>query len=315
MSTKKMIAIISGLLAVIITAGVIFFATETQQPNQQTDTKFMGLLNSHVLDAITPISAEERHAEESARPQLPSDVQGNIELTVEQQISQGNFSKLDEYLLFIDSTYQDTDTINDIRIDIANTYNLTPENSQMFFTSYKTPDVLVGAILYTPISCKLGAFVNANSLIFPSITDMGGAPNVNLRELPLTDEEKTTKLVSLNDGKVSYEQYSDIARYQARVWGVPCLFWAVKGEYGWMPYLLEQETNYTINTMTQREVQTIANNLYGSRDTIDSVLVTQPFDEQAYLDYMAEHPEEFNEDGSRKGMDTAPVDDGTNTSE
>ena len=158
----------------------------------------------------------------------------------------------------------------------------------MFFSSYKTPDVLVGAILYTPISCKLGAFVNANSLIFPSITDMGGAPNVNLRELPLTDEEKTTKLVSLNDGKVSYEQYSDIARYQARVWGVPCLFWAVKGEYGWMPYLLEQETN---------------------------VLVTQPFDEQAYLDYMTEHPEEFNEDGSRKGMDTAPVDDGTNTSE
>lgn len=308
--------IVSGLLAVIITAGVIFFMTETGRPNQpQTDTKFMGLLNSHVLDAITPISAEERHAEESARPQLPSDVQGNIELTVEQQISQGNFSKLDEYLLFIDSTYQDTDIINDIRIDIANTYNLTPENSQMFFTSYKTPDVLVGAILYTPISCKLGAFVNADSLIFPSITDMGETFNVNLRELPLTDEEKTVKLAALNDGKVSYEQYSDITRYQARVWGVPCLFWAVKGEYGWMPYLLEQETNYTINTMTQREVQTIANNLYGSRDTIDSVLVTQPFDEQAYLDYMTEHPEEFNEDGSRKGMDTIPVVDDADISE
>ena len=61
MSTKKMIAIISGLLAVIITAGVIFFATETQQPNQQTDTKFMGLLNSHVLDAITPRNATQKN--------------------------------------------------------------------------------------------------------------------------------------------------------------------------------------------------------------------------------------------------------------
>lgn len=308
MSKKKLFSIIAALVALIVVTGILFFFTESRQLGdpQIGSTKFMGLLNSGVLNAVTPISAEERHAEESARPTIPNETQVGIDLTINQKLSQGDLSGLDNYLAVVDSTYQSTEKIKDIRVDITNTHNMTAETAEAFFLSFRTPEVLAGALIYTPISYKLNAFKNADSLMFPSMSEISDTTEVGLMQVELTNKEKADKLAAINEGKVFYEQYSDIAEFKARIWGVPCLIWVVKGEYGWTPYLLEQETNYTINIMTQLKTQQIAKSLYGSRDSIDSVIVFQKFDEEAYLSYMSEHPEEFNEDGSRIIGETHP---------
>lgn len=309
MNKKKLFAIIAALTGLIVIAGVLFFYTETheQYDPMQGETKFMGLLNSSAFGAVKPISAEERHATESSRPTIPNETQVGIDLTISQKLSQGDLTGLDSYLAVVDSTYQDTEKIKDIRIDITNIHNMTPETAETFFLSFRTPEALAGAIIYTPISYKLNAFKNSDSLMFPSMSDIKDSNEVGLTQIDLSDKEKDEKLSLLNEGKVSFEQYTDIAEFKARIWGVPCLIWVVKGEYGWTPYLLEQETNYTINVMTQLKAQRIAKSLYGSRDTVDSVIVFQKFDEDTYLAYMKEHPDEFNEDGSRKQAEPSPL--------
>lgn len=297
---QKTWIIILVVLVVVFVAIISWFLSSAfiqTDPVLEDETKVIGLLNDGTTGAKTPQSAEERNVEESSKPIIPENVQSNIDQSILNYLSNGNFAALSSYLADIAETYQGNSDLQAIRNDVATTLNLTAETATAYLWRYQTSEVLAATMAYTPIQYRLNAYVNLDSLVFPDQTGR----NINLKiDDDVTEEDKKAFLDEKNEGKLSFEQYLDVEVYSMKLNGLSCQLWAVKMEDGWVTYQINQKTKYTVSFMNVQEAQKINAGLYNTNSTIDGIMSFSDFDEEAYLKDMEEHPELYNPDGSIK---------------
>lgn len=265
----RVVAIILAALIAILIGVLVWFGTSYKAPDSSE-----GFLptNPDPLSAVTPQTAEERHEEQEALPSAPASVEGDIYEVSFRRLSTGDLTGLNSYLRDLVDSYSDPelrDRAEDMRADLANIRNMDPDSAIAMFQSFRDPITLAAAVAYTPISYKLEAFRNADSYIFPAPPE---GTDIRLKASELTGEEKQRKLDSINEGKISYDQFSDIDAFDMTLYDRECRLWVTKGEYGWVPYLMESADGTKLNALTQVEVRELAAASYGSGGSIDDII-------------------------------------------
>ena len=202
---KKIIIIFILFLIIFCSLiGVYVYSLSSGQNNKESDdtTKILGLLNN-VTDNKFPVVMYSDILEDiESRDEMSDYIKNNYKEDVARYLAYGDFNGLDAYLSNIQSTYKDAsdgsltlDDIDDMRADISMINLMNSDNGPSMFQSFRNPEILVSAIIYSPISCKYKAFKNGDSLMLPA-ADLG--LQMYATERIIFDETKDEVLEKMN---------------------------------------------------------------------------------------------------------------------
>lgn len=290
---KRIVLYASLSLASLVIAIVLLISGWFSESEPAGTGKMGGLMSSHLATDPAPITAEDlQDAYEMREPMSPK-TQETIKSSMLQYLSRGDFSGLDRFLAAQQQTYRvaEGDDMQEmenwkiqfdvLRNDLAKTVNLTEDNAAQAFSSFYTPEILVAALCYSPISVKLNAFVDWSSILMPA-EKADGTRSIKLT--PVDIDNPSERLSQLNE--MGVDRYIDLLTYHVDVLGYAFDITIVQNEHGfYIPYSMLSTDGLMQNGWTKATVLDLAAHL-GSYVNIDSAIYV-PRREELELEVLA----------------------------
>jgi len=309
--TVKIIAALIGGLAVILVLAILIVMLGADKEGEGPGGKFFGMQNPNNLSDPDPITAQNIEEEYQARPEMPRETPEMIENSVIKYLSYGDFSGLDSLLKEQMSLYKNTDgdegqDMDDwrakfeiLRSDIVKTMNLKKDTQpDSTLAKYASPEVLAGAIAWSPVSAKLEAFEDWSSLILPPPSQ---GEFIDLRAANLSAPHEM--LAHINE--ISAERFYDLTAFDMCISGYGIRLIIVGDQYGYYRPWTIQDLDGVMNrdVWSKRTLKQIRNALDPWTD-FDSVLnLAQRENQEESVREREEHPEWFDADGLYIGPD------------
>ena len=252
---KKQIAVIVAV-AVLLIVGIIAGAGTAAMrgdlsilpdSSQDEGSGFLGLKNPGSLKDIDPTTKEELREEFEARPPVTENDIPTFEKNITRYLNEGDFSGLDNYLREQMSTYQTPSEEDEAIDDWSGRFPLLRSDTQIAinlvnkaidvpapqFQVFSDPETLAAAILWSPITMKIDAFLDWSSLILPA-----PAVGSSIQLSEYVYDKPQEKLAEISDS--TNTQYYDVRSYNAVVTGHQVRVTVVMGPTGyWLPYSVQ----------------------------------------------------------------------------
>ena len=226
--SKKTWILIIVLFTIVMSLMIGVFVQSLRQDSKdvqieeqfESDTKFFGLLNSGTIDVETTTRLDEEKAE-SEKELLTQSGADTLKKMIFDCIANSSFDYLDSSLLEAINTYKDNDQVDlkikdleDIRADISMLKQLNRSNGEVFFKSFKTPEILLSAMTYSPLSYKYKGIIHPNSLVFTVPESI--SVNFQKKELSPELQEGIQSIIGEEIDKLCGE----VCIYQADIYGL-----------------------------------------------------------------------------------------------
>ena len=236
MSREKrriVITAVVALLIVLVLSVVLSMQLWSESTGGVEAKSLFGLLNVTANNAPVAITAKNREEEYQSRLPLTNDIVGNFESRVLRFLSSGNFAELDDWLLRLETTYQEAgeesgqdlsymSLIQNIRSDIAIIQSFSrlsdKSGAAILLTKFQTPEVLAAAIIYTPLSIKLDSIINQDSLILPAVYAQD-AHLTCLKRIELRPEEYIPRIEDINRHRTLGSEVIGLVLFEFQVYG------------------------------------------------------------------------------------------------
>lgn len=312
---KKIIMLVSiaGALVLTLSVLIVLFLFRGSRmdvidgggiDSSEQDTGIWGLQNPGKLTDIETTTAEDLQEEFESRPGITEDDVVAFEQAIPKYLSYGDFEGLDNYLREQEATYKgpegaEAEYVEDwsgkfpaMRSDAQNALNFikkSVEPSASRYQVFSSPDILAAAVVWSPITMKIDAFLDYSALILPPPSQ--GA-NIKMQEYVY--EKPHEKLAEILE--MTGSQFLDVRAYDMTLEEHSIRVIVVMGPLGyWQPWSV-QDLGGTINATVWTKSflrNTIEPNI-NYRTNLDEVCFLSPPD--ALIDKAA-HPEWFDEDG------------------
>lgn len=236
MSREKrriVITAVVALLIVLVLSVVLSMQLWSESTGGVEAKSLFGLLNVTANNAPVAITAKNREEEYQSRLPLTNDIVGNFESRVLRFLSSGNFAELDDWLLRLETTYQEAgeesgqdlsymSLIQNIRSDIAIIQSFSrlsdKSGAAILLTKFQTPEVLAAAIIYTPLSIKLDSIINQDSLILPAVYAQD-AHLTCLKRIELRPEEYIPRIEDINRHRTLGNEVIGLVLFEFQAYG------------------------------------------------------------------------------------------------
>ena len=236
MSREKrriVITAVVALLIVLVLSVVLSMQLWSESTGGVEAKSLFGLLNVTANNAPVAITAKNREEEYQSRLQLTIDIVGNFESRVLRFLSSGNFAELDDWLLRLETTYQEAgeesgqdlsymSLIQNIRSDIAIIQSFSrlsdKSGAAILLTKFQMPEVLAAAIIYTPLSIKLDSIINQDSLILPAVYAQD-AHLTCLKRIELRPEEYIPRIEDINRHRTLGNEVIGLVLFEFQAYG------------------------------------------------------------------------------------------------
>lgn len=310
-----LLGVIVGLLIVAIILGAVLLTLSRSgqtgviddggiPSSSEEDGGFLGLQNPGKLTDIEPTTDEDMQEEFENRPQItPSHVAG-FETAINNYLTLGDFEGLDEYLKEQEQTYggpaeEYAQSMEDwsgkfplLRADTQAALYLIDkrvENPSTYFKNFSDPEILAATVAWSPMSCKLDAFLDYSALILPP-PDEGD--NINLEEY---DYGSRVNEVLSEISNMAGAQYLDVKAYDMDICGHPVRVTVVMNMMGYYEPWSVQDRGGGLNPeiWQKTSIKNSEVDIY-YQNSIDGVYFLSPPDE---LPSKKEHPDWFDQDG------------------
>ena len=312
---KKQIAVIVAV-AVLLIVGIIAGAVTAAMrgdlsilpgSSQDEDSGFLGLKNPGSLKDIDPTTKEELREEFEARPPVTENDIPTFEKNITRYLNAGDFSGLDNYLREQMSTYQTPSEEDEAIDDWSGRFPLLRSDTQIAinlvnkaidvpapqFQVFSDPETLAAAILWSPITMKIDAFLDWSSLILPA-----PAVGASIQLSEYVYDEPQEKLAEISDS--TGVQYYDVRSYNAVVTGHQVRVTVVMGPTGyWLPYSVQDiGGTLTSNSWTKAFLKNELEPNIPYHSDLDEVCYLSPPDG---VPSREENPDWYNDDGIYSG--------------
>ena len=236
MSREKrriVITAVVALLIVLVLSVVLSMQLWSESTGGVEAKSLFGLLNVTANNAPVAITAKNREEEYQSRLPLTNDIVGNFESRVLRFLSSGNFAELDDWLLRLETTYQEAgeesgqdlsymSLIQNIRSDIAIIQSFSrlsdKSGAAILLTKFQMPEVLAPAIIYTPLSIKLDSIINQDSLILPAVYAQD-AHLTCLKRIELRPEEYIPRIEDINRHRTLGNEVIGLVLFEFQAYG------------------------------------------------------------------------------------------------
>ena len=236
MSREKrriVITAVVALLIVLVLSVVLSMQLWSESTGGVEAKSLFGLLNVTANNAPVAITAKNREEEYQSRLPLTNDIVGNFESRVLRFLSSGNFAELDDWLLRLETTYQEAgeesgqdlsymSLIQNIRSDIAIIQSFSrlsdKSGAAILLTKFQMPEVLAAAIIYTPLSIKLDSIINQDSLILPAVYAQD-AHLTCLKRIELRPEEYIPRIEDINRHRTLGNEVIGLVLFEFQAYG------------------------------------------------------------------------------------------------
>ena len=236
MSREKRRIVITAVVALLIVLAlsvVLSMQLWSESTGGVEAKSLFGLLNVTANNAPVAITAKNREEEYQSRLPLTNDIVGNFESRVLRFLSSGNFAELDDWLLRLETTYQEAgeesgqdlsymSLIQNIRSDIAIIQSFSrlsdKSGAAILLTKFQMPEVLAAAIIYTPLSIKLDSIINQDSLILPAVYAQD-AHLTCLKRIELRPEEYIPRIEDINRHRTLGSEVIGLVLFEFQVYG------------------------------------------------------------------------------------------------
>lgn len=236
MSREKrriVITAVVALLIVLVLSVVLSMQLWSESTGGVEAKSLFGLLNVTANNAPVAITAKNREEEYQSRLPLTNDIVGNFESRVLRFLSSGNFAELDDWLLRLETTYQEAgeesgqdlsymSLIQNIRSDIAIIQSFSrlsdKSGAAILLTKFQMPEVLAVAIIYTPLSIKLDSIINQDSLILPAVYAQD-AHLTCLKRIELRPEEYIPRIEDINRHRTLGNEVIGLVLFEFQAYG------------------------------------------------------------------------------------------------
>lgn len=236
MSREKrriVITAVVALLIVLVLSVVLSMQLWSESTGGVEAKSLFGLLNVTANNAPVAITAKNREEEYQSRLPLTNDIVGNFESRVLRFLSSGNFAELDDWLLRLETTYQEAgeesgqdlsymSLIQNIRSDIAIIQSFSrlsdKSGAAILLTKFQMPEVLAAAIIYTPLSIKLDSIINQDSLILPAVYAQD-AHLTCLKRIELCPEEYIPRIEDINRHRTLGNEVIGLVLFEFQAYG------------------------------------------------------------------------------------------------
>ena len=236
MSREKrriVITAVVALLIVLVLSVVLSMQLWSESTGGVEAKSLFGLLNVTANNAPVAITAKNREEEYQSRLPLTNDIVGNFESRVLRFLSSGNFAELDDWLLRLETTYQEAgeesgqdlsymSLIQNIRSDIAIIQSFSrlsdKSGAAILLTKFQMPEVLAAAIIYTPLSIKLDSIINQDSLILPAVYAQD-AHLTCLKRIELRPEEYIPRIDDINRHRTLGNEVIGLVLFEFQAYG------------------------------------------------------------------------------------------------
>lgn len=236
MSREKrriVITAVVALLIVLVLSVVLSMQLWSESTGGVEAKSLLGLLNVTANNAPVAITAKNREEEYQSRLPLTNDIVGNFESRVLRFLSSGNFAELDDWLLRLETTYQEAgeesgqdlsymSLIQNIRSDIAIIQSFSrlsdKSGAAILLTKFQMPEVLAAAIIYTPLSIKLDSIINQDSLILPAVYAQD-AHLTCLKRIELRPEEYIPRIEDINRHRTLGNEVIGLVLFEFQAYG------------------------------------------------------------------------------------------------
>lgn len=236
MSREKrriVITAVVALLTVLVLSVVLSMQLWSESTGGVEAKSLFGLLNVTANNAPVAITAKNREEEYQSRLPLTNDIVGNFESRVLRFLSSGNFAELDDWLLRLETTYQEAgeesgqdlsymSLIQNIRSDIAIIQSFSrlsdKSGAAILLTKFQMPEVLAAAIIYTPLSIKLDSIINQDSLILPAVYAQD-AHLTCLKRIELRPEEYIPRIEDINRHRTLGNEVIGLVLFEFQAYG------------------------------------------------------------------------------------------------
>ena len=254
MSREKrriVITAVVALLIVLVLSVVLSMQLWSESTGGVEAKSLFGLLNVTANNAPVAITAKNREEEYQSRLPLTNDIVGNFESRVLRCLSSGNFAELDDWLLRLETTYQEAgeesgqdlsymSLIQNIRSDIAIIQSFSrlsdKSGAAILLTKFQMPEVLAAAIIYTPLSIKLDSIINQDSLILPAVYAQD-AHLTCLKRIELRPEEYIPRIEDINRHRTLGNEVIGLVLFEFQAYGAKYRLEIVaQKDYTYAPY-------------------------------------------------------------------------------
>lgn len=236
MSREKRRIVITAVVALLIVLAlsvVLSMQLWSESTGGVEAKSLFGLLNVTANNAPVAITAKNREEEYQSRLPLTNDIVGNFESRVLRFLSSGNFAELDDWLLRLETTYQEAgeesgqdlsymSLIQNIRSDIAIIQSFSrlsdKSGAAILLTKFQMPEVLAAAIIYTPLSIKLDSIINQDSLILPAVYAQD-AHLTCLKRIELRPEEYIPRIEDINRHRTLGNEVIGLVLFEFQAYG------------------------------------------------------------------------------------------------
>ena len=236
MSREKrriVITAVVALLIVLVLSVVLSMQLWSESTGGVEAKSLFGLLNVTANNAPVAITAKNREEEYQSRLPLTNDIVGNFESRVLRFLSSGNFAELDDWLLRLETTYQEAgeesgqdlsymSLIQNIRSDIAIIQSFSrlsdKSGAAILLTKFQMPEVLAAGIIYTPLSIKLDSIINQDSLILPAVYAQD-AHLTCLKRIELRPEEYIPRIEDINRHRTLGNEVIGLVLFEFQAYG------------------------------------------------------------------------------------------------
>ena len=236
MSREKrriVITAVVALLIVLVLSVVLSMQLWSESTGGVEAKSLFGLLNVTANNAPVAITAKNREEEYQSRLPLTNDIVGNFESRVLRFLSSGNFAELDDWLLRLETTYQEAgeesgqdlsymSLIQNIRSDIAIIQSFSrlsdKSGAAILLTKFQMPEVLAAALIYTPLSIKLDSIINQDSLILPAVYAQD-AHLTCLKRIELRPEEYIPRIEDINRHRTLGNEVIGLVLFEFQAYG------------------------------------------------------------------------------------------------
>ena len=236
MSREKrriVITAVVALLIVLVLSVVLSMQLWSESTGGVEAKSLFGLLNVTANNAPLAITAKNREEEYQSRLPLTNDIVGNFESRVLRFLSSGNFAELDDWLLRLETTYQEAgeesgqdlsymSLIQNIRSDIAIIQSFSrlsdKSGAAILLTKFQMPEVLAAALIYTPLSIKLDSIINQDSLILPAVYAQD-AHLTCLKRIELRPEEYIPRIEDINRHRTLGNEVIGLVLFEFQAYG------------------------------------------------------------------------------------------------
>lgn len=241
------VLLIVGIIAGAVTAAMRGDLSILPDSSQDEGSGFLGLKNPGSLKDIDPTTKEELREEFEARPPVTENDIPTFEKNITRYLNEGDFSGLDNYLREQMSTYQTPSEEDEAIDDWSGRFPLLRSDTQIAinlvnkaidvpapqFQVFSDPETLAAAILWSPITMKIDAFLDWSSLILPA-----PAVGSSIQLSEYVYDKPQEKLAEISDSTDT--QYYDVRSYNAVVTGHQVRVTVVMGPTGyWLPYSVQ----------------------------------------------------------------------------